>query len=143
VAYGILTQFNSLTTYTVPKIEVQAAATFQSTPGAMLAANYAAPNSEVAPSLGRNLSGNAPNVTVNLIAPGTLFGDRVNQFDLRIGKVLQFGRVRTLVALDAYNALNSSAVLAYNSSFVPGGTWLQPLSVLTPRMFKLTAQVDF
>ena len=103
VAYGILTQFNGLATYTVPKIEVQASATFQSTPGAMLAANYAAPNSEVAPSLGRNLSGNAPNVTVNLIAPGTLYGDRVNQFDLRVGKVLRFGRVRTLVALDTYN----------------------------------------
>ena len=71
VPYGILTQFNGLATYTVPKIEVQVSATFQSTPGAMLAANYAAPNSAVAPSLGRNLSGNAPNVTVNLIAPGT------------------------------------------------------------------------
>jgi hypothetical protein len=34
-------------------------------------------------------------------------------------------------------------VLAYNSAFVPGGTWLQPLTVLTPRFFKLTAQVDF
>ncbi len=79
----------------MPKIEVQASATFQSTPGAMLAANYAAPNSAVAPSLGRNLSGNAPNVTVNLIAPGTLYGDRVNQLDLRVGKVLRFGRVRT------------------------------------------------
>ena len=47
------------------------------------------------------------------------------------------------MALDIYNVLNSSAVLAYNSSFVPGGTWLQPLAVLTPRLFKLTAQVDF
>ena len=47
------------------------------------------------------------------------------------------------MALDIYNMLNSSAVLAYNNSYVPGGTWLQPLSVLTPRLFKLTAQVDF
>ena len=47
------------------------------------------------------------------------------------------------MALDTYNVLNSSAVLSYNSSFVPGGTWLQPLTVLTPRFFKLTAQVDF
>jgi hypothetical protein len=143
VTYGLLAQFNGLTTYTVPKIEVQTSATFRSTPGPMLAANYAAPNSAVAPSLGRNLSGNAPNVTVNLIAPGTLYGDRVNQLDLRVGKLLRFGRMRTLVALDTYNVLNSSAVLTYNSTFVPGGTWLQPLTVLTPRFFKLTAQVDF
>ena len=52
----------------------------------MLAANYAAPNAAVAPSLGRNLSGNAPNVTVNLVAPGTMYGDRINQLDLRVGQ---------------------------------------------------------
>jgi hypothetical protein len=34
-------------------------------------------------------------------------------------------------------------VLAYDSTFVPGSTWLQPLAVLTPRFFKLTAQIDF
>ena len=42
-----------------------------------------------------------------------------------------------------YNALNSSAILTYNNTFVPGGTWLQPLAVLTPRLFKLTAAVDW
>ena len=31
-----------------------------------------------------------------------------------------------LLAIDIYNALNSSAVLSYNLAFVPGGTWLQP-----------------
>ena len=52
VAYGVLTQLRGLASYEVPKIGVQLAATFQSKPGAMLAANYAAPNSVVAPSLG-------------------------------------------------------------------------------------------
>jgi len=47
----------------------------------MLAANYAAPNSIVARSLGRNLSGNAANVTINLVPPGTMYGDRVNELD--------------------------------------------------------------
>ena len=60
VAFGILTQFRGLSSYIVPKVDVQLSATFQSKPGAMLAANYAAPNAAVAPSLGRNLSGNAP-----------------------------------------------------------------------------------
>jgi hypothetical protein len=109
----------------------------------MLAANYAAPNAVVAPSLGRNLSGNAPNVTVNLIAPGTIYGDRINELDLRVGKILKYGRTRLLIALDMYNALNSSAVLSYNSTFVPGGTWLQPLAILTPRFLKVTAELDF
>ena len=114
----------------------------QSKPGTMLAANYAAPNSVVAPSLGRSLSGNAANVTVNLVAPGSMYGDRVNQLDIRVGKILKYGRSRTLIALDVYNALNSSAVLTYNNTYVPNGPWLQPLSILTPRFFKLTAEID-
>jgi hypothetical protein len=109
----------------------------------MLAANYVASNAEVAPSLGRNLSGNAPNVTVNLVAPGAMYGDRINQLDVRAAKILNFGGARTMIAVDVYNTLNSSAVLTYNPSFVPGGTWLQPLSILTPRFIKLTAEFDF
>ena len=109
----------------------------------MLAANYVVPNSAVAPELGRSLSGSAPNVTVNLVAPGTMYGDRINELDVRIGKVLRHGRSRTSIAVDVYNALNSSAVLAYNSAFVPNGTWLQPLTILTPRFLKITAEFDF
>jgi len=82
-------------------------------------------------------------VTVNLLAPGRRFGDRINQLDLRAAKTLKFGRSRTLVAVDIYNALNSSAVLTYNSAFVPGGTWLQPLTILTPRFFRITAELVF
>ena len=142
VAYGVLTQLRGLSAYLVPKIDVLVSATFQSKPGAQLAANYAAPNSVVAPSLGRDLSGDAPNVTVNLVAPGTMYGDRINQFDMRIAKALKLGRSRTQIALDIYNAFNSSAVLTYNSTFVPGGTWLQPLTILTPRFLKITAEID-
>ena len=143
VAFGVLTQFRGFTSYMIPKIDMQLAATFQSKPGPMLAANYAAPNADVVPSLGRNLSGNAANVTVNLIAPGTEYGDRINELDVRVSKTLKFGRLRTLLALDTYNALNSSVVLTYNPAFVPGGTWLQPLTIMTPRLIKLTAEVDF
>ena len=34
-------------------------------------------------------------------------------------------------------------MLTYNNAFVPGGTWLQPLTILTPRFFKITREVDF
>jgi hypothetical protein len=140
VEYGILTQLRGLSTFVVPKVDLQLAATFQSKPGAMLAANYAAPNAAVAPSLGRNLSGAASNATINLVEPGAMCGDRINQLDLRVAKTLRFGSTRATLGLDTYNLLNSSAVLAYNNSFVPGGSWLQPMSILTPRFLRLTTQ---
>lgn len=143
VAYGIVTQFRGLSSFLVPKIDVQLAATVQSKPGPLLAANYAVPNTAIVPSLGRNLSGNAANATINLIAPGTMYGNRINQLDLRVTKDIRFHGTRTLVAVDVYNALNSSAVLAYNTNFVPGGSWLQPLSILTPRFFRFTAELVF
>ena len=48
--------------------------------------------------LDRNLSANAPNVTVNLVAPGSLYGDRVNELDFRCASSLRFGGTRSTVA---------------------------------------------
>jgi carboxypeptidase family protein len=143
VAFGVLTQLRGLSSYVVPGADVQLSATFQSKPGPMVAANYAAPNSLVLPSLGRSLSGGAPNVTVNLVPPGTIYDNRINQLDVRVAKTVRHGRSRTLLALDLYNALNSSAVLTQDSTFIPGGPWLQPLSILSPRFLKITAEIDF
>jgi hypothetical protein len=72
-----------------------------------------------------------------------MYGDRINQLDFRVGKVLRFGRTRTLVSADIYNSLNSSAVLTYNNAFVPNGTWLQPQTVLTGRLVKIAAEITF
>jgi hypothetical protein len=109
----------------------------------VLSANYAVPGAVAAQALGRPLAGGLPNVTVNLVAPGEVWGDRANEFDLRIGKVLRFGRTRASVGLDIFNVFNSAAILTYNQAFVPGGTWLQPLSILTPRFVKFSTQIDF
>ena len=143
VAFGIQTQFRGLASYEVPGLDVQLAATVQSKPGPMLAANYAAPNAAVAPSLGRDLSGNAPNVTVNLVEPGTRYGDRINQMDIRVAKVLRHGRSRTVAAFDIYNALNSSVGLTYNNAFVPGAPWPRPNTILTPRFLRITVETEF
>jgi hypothetical protein len=109
----------------------------------MLAANYAVPNAAVATSLGRDLSGNASNVTVNLVAPGTRYGDRINQVDVRLAKALRHGRSRTMMALDIYNTLNSSAGLTYNNTFAPGVAWPRPNTILTPRFFRITVETEF
>ena len=142
-AFGFETQFRGLASYELPRIEVQLAATLQSKPGVMLAAYYTVPNAAVAPSLGRDLSGSAANVTVNLVPPGTMSGDRINQLDVRAAKILRHGRSRTMVAVDIYNALNSSAGLTYNNAFVPGASWPRPNTLLTPRFVRIAAEVDF
>ena len=143
VGYGVLTQFRGLGTYIVPKIDLQVSGVFQSKPGAMLSANYAVPAAVVAQSLGRLPSGNVTNVTINLVEPGSMYGDRLNQLDFRLAKILRFGSTRTTVGADIYNVLNSSAILTYNNVFVPGGPWLLPNSVLTGRLARITAEFTF
>ena len=117
--------------------------TFRSDQGAPLAANWSASNAVIQPSLGRPLSNAATSATINLIEPGTLFGDRVNEVDVRFAKILKFGRTRTNIGFDIYNILNSAAVLSYNQAFVPNGQWLTPNSVILPRFLKFSFQVDF
>ena len=87
-----LTQMKLFGAYTVPKVDVQISGAFQSIPGPQLAANQVMPNAQIKPSLGRDLIGGAANVTVNLVPPGSMFGDRLNQLDLRFAKILRFGQ---------------------------------------------------
>ena len=143
VAFGLLTQFRAFSTFTVPGVDVLLSAAFQSKPGSGLAANYAVPNAVIAPRLGRDLSANIPNMVVNLVEPGTMYGDRINQLDLRVARRFRTGRSRTSVGVEVYNALNSSAVLSYTNTYVPGGAWPQPLSTLSPRFLKLVGEIDF
>jgi hypothetical protein len=137
---GFLTQVKLLGTYALPKVDVDIAATFQSLPGPSIAANYVAANAVVQPSLGRSLSGGAANTTVNLVTPGTLYGERINTLDLRLAKRFRFGGTRTALNFDLNNLFNSSSVLALNSAFA---RWQVPLSILNPRLFKFSVQFDF
>ena len=85
----------------------------------------------------------AANVTVNLIPPATRYGARINQLDIRIAKIVRFGRARTQFGVDLYNATNTDTPLSYNMTFVPGGQWLTPTSVTTARFVKVGGQFDF
>jgi hypothetical protein len=144
LASGFLTQFRGLGAYQVPRVDVEISATFQSKPGQQLAANYNVPAAVIAQSLGRAPAGGVANVTVNLVTPGSLYGDRVNELDLRLSKILKFGGTRAKVSVDLYNALNSSAVLTYNQTYNPATTtWLTPTSVLNARVIKVGASFNF
>jgi hypothetical protein len=77
---------------------------------------------------------------LDILEPGTMHGERLNQFDLRVAKVLRFGRTRTNLNVDLFNAFNSNAVLQENSAF---GQWRQPSEILLARYVKLGVQFDF
>lgn len=134
---GFLTQIKFLGSYTVPRVAVQISGTFQSIPGPQIAANYVVTANQT--TLGRAFTG-ASNATVNVVVPGAMFGDRLNQVDLRFGKILKFGRTHTAVNLDLFNAFNRNTALTVNSNYA---SWLLPQSILQARLTKISVQFDF
>ena len=120
---AFLHQFKMVGSYTFPKVGVLLGVSYQNIPSNesnSLAANFVASNAIVRPSLGRALSGGSPNVTVNLVKPGTFYPDRINQLDLRLSKVFRFGARRAGVNLDIANALNASSVFVRGRSTATG-----------------------
>jgi hypothetical protein len=138
-----LTQVKASGSYTIPRVDVLISGVLQSLPGPVILANYVAPNAVVAPFLRRSLSGNAANITVGLLSPGPLYGERSNVMDLRVAKILKIGRTRTSLNVDFYNLFNNSTPNAQNNTFGGATPWLQPQSIPNAGYVKLNAQIDF
>jgi len=140
-----LTDGKLVGSYAVPKIDVQLSGLFYSRPGPLLSANQVIPNSVVRTSLGRDLSANAQNVTVNLVSPGSMFGDRRNQLDVRLTKMFRLDRTRIGANLEIYNVFNSNAVLTESATYVNSSVsgWRIPQTIMPPRFFKISMQLDF
>jgi hypothetical protein len=113
----------------------------QSLPGIPVTATWAAPNSLIAPSLGRNLSSGST-ASIALIRPSSEFAERINQVDLRVTKTFHIFREMTAQALvDLANVFNGSAIEAENLTY--GAKWLTPTQILDPRLVKFGARVQF
>jgi hypothetical protein len=82
-------------------------------------------------------------LSVPLIAPNTLFGDRINQLDLNVTKTITVGRYRIQPKFDLFNALNASPVYAVRTLNYGTASYLQPSSILVGRVFQLGAIVKF
>ena len=140
----IITPFLKYYTFTgrVPlPWDVVTAVVYRDLPGPQITATYNVLNSQII-GLNRNLS-NGANGTVNvaLIKPGTMYGVRQRQVDVRFSKRLRINRVRLTGNLDVYNLLNGSAVDSQNNTFGPN--WLKPTNIQLGRFVKLGAQFDF
>ena len=139
--WGFQTQFKVFGTYTLPW-DVLVSANFQNLPGVETGAGYNATSAAIEPSLGRPLSaGSRATVGIPLIEPLTQFEDRLNQLDVRIGKIFTVGGWRLRGTFDIYNALNANTVLNANGTYGPA--WLQPTSILVGRLFKFGTEITF
>ena len=121
---------------------------FQNVSGPPIDANYAATNTEIARSLGRNLAACGTRTpctataTAPLVKPQTLFEGRLTQFNFRLTKIVRVSaRMRLQANLDVYNAFNSSAVLLLNSAY--GSRWQLPTQILDGRLFQFSAQLTY
>jgi hypothetical protein len=122
--------------------DVQVSATIQSIPGTPIVATAVVPSSQIAPSLGRDLAvGGAATTTIQLVEPGTMYADRLNQVDVRLTKSIRLQRATLRAIADVYNLFNASPVLNLNQRYGPA--WQQPFIILPGRFVKLGAQIDF
>jgi len=145
------TAFSGLATYTVPKVDVLLSTTYRDRPlwgggtsqTASISANYSLTPGDLAAAaaqIGRPLTSTGA-LTVNLVAPGQLYGARNRQMDVSLKKIIRMGGQRLTAGLDIYNLANSNTTLGFSNTFVPNAAgWQTPTSYLNPRVFRLAAE---
>jgi len=147
--------WRGLADYTLPKIDVQISGILRSqanvqatndpaSNGLSQSANYFESNAKVQAQLGRGIAGGLQTVTLNLAPQGTVYPDRLNTVDMRVSKILRFGRTRTKVGIDLYNLFNSNTGTGFNQNYgTDGSTYLRPNAILNPRYVRFNATIDF
>ena len=129
--------WKGLVSYPLPWWGLNASATWQNRPGPQVLASYVATSAET--TLTRALTQGT--TTVNFIAPGTQYGDRLNQVDVRVAKAMPLRRGRLQLTFSVFNLFNSNATLTWNTRYGP--SWLLPTSILQGRLAKIGAQLTF
>jgi len=71
-----------------------------------------------------------------------VFGDRLNQVDFRVTKIIKVGTGRLEANVDFYNLGNSDAILTQQNAYSLTG-WTRPTLVIQPRFVKFTVRYDF
>ncbi len=79
----------------------------------------------------------------NMLPPGQFYGDRVNITDFRFGKILNFGRTRTNLAIDLLNLFNTNTATGFQQNYGPAQRYLTPTAIVSARVVKLNITVDF
>ena len=116
------------------------------TNGASRAANYLMTAAQFQAATGQPLRPGVTTETVNLLLPGQLYGERVNNLDMRIAKVVRVKGTRANIGIDLYNLTNANTPTAFEATYDPATTgerWMRPTAVLQPRFMRFNVQFDF
>jgi hypothetical protein len=135
----------ALTSYLLPK-DIIISGTYQLTTGPNILATWNAPNSVIAPALGRNLgAGAGATKSIQLIEPGTVWGAYLSELDLRLSKRVTLGRYHLRGDLNLYNVFNSDFTSSVNTTFstLSNSQFMRPTAVVQGRLFKIGGQIDF
>lgn len=130
---------------------IQLSANYQHKAPISLPASASVSNSEIAPSLRRDLSACGSRTgaactarpIVTVVLPDTnYFEPRFNQLDLRFGRLFRLGGGATIQPqVDLFNALNDNSVLGVISRLGPA--YNLPIQVLDPRVVKFGVNMTF
>jgi hypothetical protein len=82
-------------------------------------------------------------MNVPLVKPGTELSDRINMLDLNIGRWFKFHNVRIQPEIAIFNALNNLAVYGVRSQNYLTSSYMQPSTLLQPRITRIGAQVKW
>jgi hypothetical protein len=80
-------------------------------------------------------------LTVDLAPGGAVFNERITQLDLKASKTFRIGRVSVSPQLEAFNVFNADTIVSYLSTNVLATSFLQPNSIVQPRMVGFGATV--
>jgi hypothetical protein len=137
------TQFKLNGAYPLP-YKFQVSGAFFMRPGASTSANYT-----VDRTISPGITGAAgqTSITVNLIEPGTMFLDYINQLDLRLTRTFGLGKSRLQALVDVYNVFNAGTVTTLNNNYARNASgrlvWLDPQTIQTSRYVRFGGQLSF
>jgi hypothetical protein len=163
------TRINGTATYTIPWVDVLVSTVFQSIPGGEISASvqnvlatdpnitWLRPERLNEPCTGtaqgdpgnpnRGCFGttrNALDGDISILLDNEMWGERTTLFDLKFAKNLRFAGRRLQVGVDVYNVFNSDAIQSYEGDYDPTNQeWLEPRSVVQPRVARFSVQFSF
>ena len=99
------------------------------TNGASRAANFLMTAAQFQAATGQSLRTGVTTETVNLLLPGQIYGDRVNNLDMRVAKIVRVKGTRANIGIDLYNLTNRNTGTTFEATYDPasqGARWMRP-----------------